>query len=119
MAFVAEEVTVEMIRSLRGVLETIERRDRPLADQARRAAQSVALNLLEGSHRAGKDRIHCWRIAEGSAAELQMAMRIAVAWGYVDGVERVMALIDRTIRLLWGLTHSRGSAATASPSPDR
>jgi len=45
------------------------RGDAPLKDQAKRAADSVVLNLAEGVGRAGKDRQRHFRIAIGSAAE--------------------------------------------------
>ena len=45
------------------------RGDAPLKDQARRAADSVVLNLAEGAYRIGKDRQRHFRIAMGSAAE--------------------------------------------------
>ena len=41
-----------------------------LKDQARRAADSVVLNLAEGAYREGKDRHRHYRIARGSAAEV-------------------------------------------------
>lgn len=45
------------------------RTESALKDQARRAADSVVLNLAEGCCREGKDRLHHFRIAAGSAAE--------------------------------------------------
>src|SRR6185503_20111873 len=93
--------------------------DRGLEDEIRRAARSVALNVSEGSQRVGRDRLHAYRLAAGSGAELHTAMRIAIAEGYVGECQDLMAKIDREIRLLWGLTHPRASDAKASPSPDR
>ena len=43
--------------------------DGPLKDQARRAADSVVLNLAEGAYQAGKERELHFRVARGSAAE--------------------------------------------------
>ena len=111
MAFHAAVVALEIIRSVRGVLLTIRKEDGPLADQARRAATSVALNVEEGNRREGRDRRQLWRVAAGSAAELRSALQQALAWGYVDGtaVAAPLALIDRELALLWKLTHPAGA----------
>ena len=42
---------------------------KPLADQVIRSASSVPANLAEGRGRTGRDRLHHWRIAFGSARE--------------------------------------------------
>src|SRR5215468_3930752 len=77
MGFVAYEVSLEMVKSVAPVIHAVARRDRALADQMRRAASSVPLNVAEGSRRQGKDRKHCYRIAAGSAHELRTAIRVA------------------------------------------
>ena len=41
-----------------------------LRDQAKRAADSVVLNLADGAYRLGKERAKHYRIARGSAAEI-------------------------------------------------
>jgi four helix bundle protein len=107
MAFHAAEVALEIIRSVRGVLGAIRKEDGGLAEQARRAASSVALNVEEGNRREGRDRRHLWRIAAGSAAELRSALQQAEAWGYVApaALEAPLALIDRELAMLWRLTH--------------
>ena len=71
------EVAKELARACRPLIERIERRDRSLADQARRAAQSVMLNVREGNRRAGRDRLHSFRIAAGSADEVVGALDVA------------------------------------------
>jgi len=47
MAFVALDVSLELITKLQPVLALIARRDPKLADQVREAAQSNSLNLAE------------------------------------------------------------------------
>ena len=47
--FIAYEVSLEVVTSLRAVVPLIERNDRDLADQLKRAASSVVLNLAEGN----------------------------------------------------------------------
>ena len=106
MGFVAYEVSMKMVKSVAPVIQAVARKDRALADQMRRAASSVPLNVAEGSRRNGKDRKHSYRIAAGSAHELRTAIRVAESWGYVDAqsVGPVDALLDRELALLWGLT---------------
>jgi hypothetical protein len=56
--FIAYEVSLELIRSLRDIVPKIKKFDRDLADQIHRAATSVTLNLGEGSRNtAGHQRI--------------------------------------------------------------
>ena len=109
MAFVALDVAMEVVEHLGAVVERIEQRDRSLGDQVRRVASSVALNLAEGAKRTGKDRIHLFRIAHGSAAEVKTALRLAVAWRYVSAsaLEPSLVSLDRLGGLLHGLTRPR------------
>ncbi len=78
MAFDALEVALQLASALRSSLEKLKQHDRNLADQARRATTSVALCLSEGRRRAGKDRLHLFRVADGSAAEVRTALQVAL-----------------------------------------
>ena len=106
MRLIALEVSLDVIRSLRPVVAPLRRSDPKLYDQIRRAVSSVALNLAEGTRRQGADRRHCWRIAAGSAAEVEAALRVAVAWGDLsaDSVADTLRKLDRLLGMLWGLT---------------
>jgi len=106
MGFHAFDVSLEMIAAMKPVIQRVAQRDRALADQMRRAAASVPLNVSEGSQRNGRDRQHSFRVAAGSARELRASLRVAQLWGYVDDatVESVDAILDRELALLWGLT---------------
>ena len=84
MAFEVLELSLELISSLRGSLRVIRSRDPKLHDQIRSAASSISLNLAEGRRRVGKDRLHLWRIASGSADEVRTALRVAEAWGDIE-----------------------------------
>jgi four helix bundle protein len=88
---------------------SVEKKDRDLASQIRRAAASITLNLREGAERRGKDREHLWRIAAGSAAEVDEALHIALAWDYAPAelVTPAQALASRVIALLWRLAPPR------------
>ena len=105
MNFIALDVSLQLIGSLREPVARLATHDSSLADQVRRAASSVALNLGEGRKRAGKDRKHCWRIAAGSAEEVRTALLVAGGWGYLEegALGGPLALLDRLLGLLWGL----------------
>ena len=100
------EVSLELIRCLRGVVAVLGRHDADLASQVRRAASSVPANLSEGQRRAGRDRVYHWRVAAGSAEEVRAALRTADAWGYLDGdaVAQPLALLDRLGAMLYRMT---------------
>jgi len=105
--FEAFDVSLEMIRSLRGPLARIKTRDAPMDTQIRKAGSSVAQNLAEGRRRVGKDRLHHYRIAAGSADEVAAALRVAEAWGYLEpaAIRKPLELLDRILAMAWKLTH--------------
>ena len=103
--FIALSVSLEVIRGLRPVVSALQRVDRDLAEQVRRAASSAALNVAEGSKRAGKDRAHFYRIAAGSCAEVRAALAVSAGWGHLAAVDLVAVeqLLDRQAALLYRL----------------
>ena len=107
MHFQALDVALQLVRNLRSPVERIQAHDRPLADQLRRAATSISLNLAEGRRRAGKDQRYLWRVAAGSADETRSCLLVASAWGYVDDaqIEEALDLADRILAMTWRLTH--------------
>ena len=107
MAFDALEVAIQLCTALRVPLDRLRQRDRDLEDQARRAANGIALQLSESRRRIGKDRLHLFRIAAGSAEELHTALRLALAWGFLDGplLDEPFALLTRVQAMCWRLTH--------------
>jgi four helix bundle protein len=109
MSLHALDVAIEMTRSLRQPVAEVARSDASLASQIRRAASSVPLNVAEARKREGRDRAHLFRVAAGSAAEVQSALETAQAWGYLDtgAASEVLALLDRELARLWRLTHRR------------
>jgi len=109
--FLVLDLSLEMVALLRPVVEAIAKRDRDLASQIRRAASSVPMCLAEGSRRAGQDRTHLYRVAAGSADEVQIGLKVALAWGYVQrsSSEEVLARIDRILAMLWRITHPKSA----------
>jgi four helix bundle protein len=67
----------EIVRDLPPLLERVRKHDKKLADQLKRAAQSVVLNIAEG--RGNKDGNAELRFATacGSAKEVRAALGIA------------------------------------------
>ena len=108
--FEAYEVALAMVSALRPAVAALVRQDKDLADQIRRAASSVVLNLAEGARRRGRDRLHFYRIAAGSAADVKAALEVGKAWGCLDAkpLADVEALLDRVLAMLWRLTHGTG-----------
>ncbi len=118
MPFVAEEVAITLIEVLRPLMVQPARQDRDLADQIKRAASSAALNAGEGRRREGRDRVHHFRILNGSAAEVHTALRVAVAWGYFEprAVAQALRLVDRLVAMTWRLGHPAAAPGVTEPA---
>ena len=80
---------------------------KPIADQVIRSASSVPANLAEGAGRSGRDRIHHWRIAYGSAKEVDTHLQLLVAARAVNRsqAERATKLFDDVRAMTWRLVH--------------
>ena len=81
---------LEVLRALRPLVAAIERHDRDLARQLRRAASSVALNVQEGSGSHGGTRRERYRNALGSARETGACLDVALALGYLEEVDATL-----------------------------
>ncbi len=81
---------------------------KPIADQVIRSASSVPANLAEGAGRSGRDRIHHWRIAYGSAKEVDTHLRLLLGAGAIDTsrTETSLQLFDDVRAMTWRLLHS-------------
>ena len=78
---------IEMIGMLGPALAQIETHDRDLARQLRRASGSIALNVSEGSGFRGGTRRERYQNALGSARETGACLDVAMALGYVRGLD--------------------------------
>ena len=81
-------VVLDFITALRPLLAQIERRDRDLGRQLRRASSSVALNLAEGMYSRGELRTARYHTALGSMRESWSCLEVAQAFGYVRSVRQ-------------------------------
>ena len=100
-------VVLEFIGSLRPLLAQIERRDRDLGRQLRRASSSVALNLAEGMYSRGELRTARYHTALGSMRETHSCLEVARAFGYVRELDQSLAgkvnrIIGTLVRLVEG-----------------
>jgi four helix bundle protein len=69
----------------------------------------VLLTVREGNRRVGRDRLHGFRIAAGSADELVGALDVAEVLGYLAPVDLAepFALADRVLAMLYRLATPR------------
>ncbi len=81
------DVLLELIRSERGLVKELERRDPDLARQCRRAFSSAVLNTAEGSYSRGKNRAARYHTAAGSLREALACFEVAAALGYLPEVD--------------------------------
>ena len=84
------DVILEALQLLRPVIVEIEKHDRDLARQLRRAATSMALNCCEGSGSRGGTRRERYDNALGSARETGGCVDSARALGYVERIDPVL-----------------------------
>ncbi|MDH3622667.1 MAG: four helix bundle protein [Myxococcales bacterium] len=95
----------KVVQEVAPLLRVVRAQDRALADQLKRAAQSVVLNVAEarGSD-AGNARAR-FATACGSAKEVRAALHIASDWGYI-GSETATHLdrrLDEVCAMTWCL----------------
>jgi four helix bundle protein len=96
------DIAIEAIETLAPVVARIRRHDRDLGEQLRTALSSVVLNMAEGNGSQGGNRGARFSTAAGFNAESRAALRVAVAWGYLQArdIEAGDALLDRIAAML-------------------
>ena len=80
-----------------------------IADQVIRSASSVPANIAEGAGRSGRHRLHHYRIAYGSAKEVDIHLRLLVGAGAVtaSSAEDAVHLFDDVRAITWRLLHPK------------
>lgn len=106
MTFEAYDRSLQLLRSLVPAIAALATHDPDLTKQLRRAAASVPLNIAEANRRAGKDRLHLFRVALGSAAEVAACLEVAVALGYIgsEQVAEPLGLVNRVRAMTYRLS---------------
>ena len=96
----------EVVRELAPVVATIRERDAKLADQLRRAAQSVVLNIAEGRGNCGGNARLRFATACGSAKEVRAALSVASDWGYIEAqtTAHLDERLDQVCAITWCLS---------------
>ena len=106
---IALEVALELAEALGPGLDGLKSKNKNLADQAKRALASVALNLAEGNEHHDGNRGRHFRQARASVRELAAALRLARAFRDLSAaeVDRIWPLVDRLGALTYRLLHRR------------
>lgn len=99
------EHALQVATLARPLVESIQRKDRDLASQVRRAISSIALNTAEAQGSAGGNCRVRLETALGSLYEAHAGIRLAVAWGYLSqvGANELLASMHRLGGRLFGL----------------
>jgi len=110
----AERLAVECVRASRGFPAF----EQSLADQLRRAAYSVPLNIAEGSAKRGSREYRRYLdTARGSLAEVETMLGMARSLGYLRPADfgRLEALATETSKTLYGLLRKITDSASRQP----
>ena len=103
------EIALQAAGTAITIVGRVPTKSRSLADQVVRSASSVPANLAEGHGRTGKGRLHHYRIAYGSAKEVEVHLQLLVGAGVVKQHQTAEALelFDRVRAMTWRLLNPR------------
>ena len=99
----------EFLTDVAALLRGLPRGEAALADQLRRAGDSVLLNIAEGAGRvSGREKAHHYEIARGSAAECAAALAIIAIRGLAPrtAVTAARSLLHEVVCMLTALARS-------------
>jgi four helix bundle protein len=105
------ELALEMVASVYRLAELVQRRDRDLASQMRRAAASVVLNMAEGMYSQGGRKGARYFDSMGSGRETVACLHVCVATRQLAQarVDADLERLDRIIGGLYRLCHKRSA----------
>ena len=103
------KVWLVVVRNVYRPAKIVERHDKDLARQMRKAVSSAALNYQEGVGSRGGTRIARFHDAMGSARETMSCLHVCEAAGFVtrEQIAEDLDRIDHFIAGLYLLTHPR------------
>jgi len=95
----------KVVRELAPLLRVVRGQDKALADQLKRAAQSVVLNIAEARGSDAGNARSRFATACGSAKEVRAALHIASDWGYIGAqtATHLDARLDEVCAITWCL----------------
>ena len=103
---VAYQVSLEVVRNLKPIVDRIRKFDSNLAKQLVDAMNSTVQNLAEGAvHRGGNKRIK-FEIALGEANEVRACLDLANTWQWVRDDSAARVPLDRLLALCYGPTRA-------------
>ena len=103
MSLRIHQLSLNAVRSVAPIIARVQRRDAKLADQMRRAAQSVHLNIAEAEGLSDGNQRTRFGTARGSARETIAALELAQAFGYVVDVADAVDNFDHVAATLYRL----------------
>ncbi len=106
---IATEKAIEAAAAAISLVKRVPAPLKTIADQVVRSASSVPANLAEGHGRSGRDRLHHWRIAYGSAKEVDTHLRLLIGVGAVEsaGTAKSLNLFDEVRAMTWRLLNPK------------
>ena len=107
--FVVQSMALEAAGIALSIVKRVPAPFRSLSDQVVRSASSVPANLAEGNGRNGRDRLHHWHIAYGSAKEVDIHLRLLL---HADAIEtpsatKALQLFDQVRAMTWRLLNPK------------